>query len=247
MPTSVTINDIKVSLPTLLGASNFHRWYNTWHVSLRGAGLWSVVDDGDKKESRPLKVKHQSMETTETLQTNYDKRNDAAHALIISGVSEELQDLVASVVDEQESARVAMRLLKIKFDHETRKSALNIFTSFLDLKMNDGDDLSVYLSNFDNSIQHIVSRCARSKRPECKALKDFLSIEEVRTMCLFRSLPSSMKNIVDDLSIKDGLKYAETSANLLDIIPERTLVNIPSSKAYFPTSKPNVLDSLRLK
>lgn len=151
MPTTVSINDIKSGLPTLHGPSNFRRWYNTWYVSLHGARLWSVVNDGDKKESRPSKVKRESTESIEALQMSYDKRNDAAHALLVSGVSEELQDLVSSVADEQESARVAMRLLKTKLDHEMTTSTLNLFTNFLDLKIDDGDDLSTHLSNFDTS------------------------------------------------------------------------------------------------
>lgn len=129
-----------------------------------------------------------------------------------------------------------MRLLKTKFDHETTTSTLNLFTNFLDPKMNDGDDLSTHLSNFDTSFQHIISRCSQSKRPESKALKDFLSVEQVRTMCLFRSLPPSMENVVDNLSTKDGLKYADISAHLFDLISKKTSSIPPPSKAYFSSN-----------
>ena len=232
MSNTISIRDIKSGLPTLTGPSNFRRWYNTWYVSLRGAGLWSVVDDGDKKESHPS-VKADSTDDLEARRRDYDKRNDTAHALIVSGVCEDLQDLVSSVADETESARVAMRLLKTKFDHETTTSTLNLFTSFLDLKMNDGDDLSNHISIFDTSFQHILSRCAQSKRPEAKGLKDFLAVEEVRIMCLFRSLPSSMENIVDNLSTKENPKYADVSAHLLDLISKKASTNNSTSKAYF--------------
>lgn len=129
MSNTISIRDIKSGLPTLTGPSNFRRWYNTWYVSLRGAGLWSVVDDGDKKESHPS-VKADSTDDLEARRRDYDKRNDAAHALIVSGVCEDLQDLVSSVADETESARVAMRLLKTKFDHETRNSILTSLPVF---------------------------------------------------------------------------------------------------------------------
>ena len=242
--TSISINDIKAGLPILTGQSNFRRWYNTWYVSLRGADLWSVVDDGDKKETRPSVIKSSS-DSLEALQKKYDKRNDAAHALLVSGVNEDLQDLVSSVADEFESARVAMRLLKQKYDHESTTSTLNLFTSFLELKMNEGDNLSHHLSSFDTSFQHILSRCTQSKRPEAKALKEFLSVEEVRTMCLFRSLPPSMENIVDNLSTKQSLQYADVQAHLLDLQTKKSLINSnSSSKAYFSSQDPEKEDGI---
>ncbi|KAI0994197.1 hypothetical protein K3495_g13985, partial [Podosphaera aphanis] len=232
--TTVSFKDIRSGLPTLMGQSNFRRWYNTWYVSLRGANLWSVVCDGDKKESRPCTIEGKDIANLDALQQNYDKRNDAAHALLVSGVCEELQDLVSSVADELESARVAMRLLKTKFDHETTTSTLNLFTSFLDLKMDEGDDLSTYLSNFDTAFQHISSRCTQSKRPEAKALKEFLSVEQVRIMCLFRSLPRSMDNVIDNLSTKIDLTYPDVSAHLADLWTQKTLSTHRSpSTAYF--------------
>ncbi|KAI0992821.1 hypothetical protein K3495_g15363 [Podosphaera aphanis] len=87
--------------------------------------------------------------------------------------------------------------------------------------MNEGDSISDHLSRFETSFSHIFSRCSESSRQEAIALKNFLSVEEVKIMCLFRSLPSSLSNIVDNLSTKDHLTYSIVNKRLLDLQQNR--------------------------
>ena len=70
-----------------------------------------------------------------------------------------------------------MRLLKEKFDYETTTSTLELFNSFLELKMEEGEAITDHLSHYETSFQHIYSRCAELTRPEAIALKSFLSVE----------------------------------------------------------------------
>ncbi|KAI0991550.1 hypothetical protein K3495_g16637 [Podosphaera aphanis] len=51
-------------------------------------------------------------------------------------------------------------------------------------------------------------------------------------MCLFRSLPSSFDNVVDNLSTKDNLTYEDAHSHLLDILKKKELQK-SESKAYF--------------
>jgi hypothetical protein len=102
-----------------------------------------------------------------------------------------------------ESARVAWNLLKEKFDHKTTTSTLDLFNNFLDLQMEDGSPISDHISKYESSYHHILSRCVGSKRAEAKAQHGFLAIEEVKIICLFRSLPQLLENIVDNLSTKN--------------------------------------------
>lgn len=220
MSSIISIKDFKSGLPTLVGKSNFRSWYNSWYVSLRGAGLWPYVCDDERKKTRPTSVPLGSKNTLAEEREKYDMNNDAAHALLLCAVCTELQDTVSSVAYDPESACVAMKLLKNKYDHETTTSTLALFSEFFDMKMNEGADLSSHLSNFEIAYQHILSRCNQSKRTEAKALKDFLSVEEVRIMCLFRSLPSSFANIIDNLSTKDHLSYDDINAHLQDLLQE---------------------------
>ena len=186
-------------------------------IILRGAKCWTVVSDGDDKEQRPVKETNESDDAFKSRLSMYDERNDAAHAALLSGVSEDLQEIVSSCVFKPESARVAMSLLKEKFDHETTTSTLDLFNSFLDLKMDEGDSITDHLSRFETSFSHIFSRCSESSRQEAIALKNFLSVEEVKVMCLFRSLPPSLDNVVDNLSTKDHLTYSIVNKRLLDL------------------------------
>ena len=110
---------------------------------------------------------------------------------------------------EKESARVAMRILKEKYDHETTTTTLELFNNFFELKMEEGEDISDYLSKFESAFQHVLLRFSELKCGTAIALKAFLSVEDVKVMCLFRSLPSSMENIIDNLSTKKNVKYAD--------------------------------------
>jgi hypothetical protein len=207
--TEITVGSLKATLLILDGQANYRRWSNTWFVVLRGADYWPVISgDDDEKEYPP---------TDETEKRKYTRRNDAAHATILGGVSPERQDLVSSCAREAESARVAWKILKDKFDHETTTSTLDLFNNFLDLEMEDGDAISDHLSKFETTYQHILSRCYESKRAEAKALNSFLSIEEVKVMCLFRSLPPSLENVVDNISTKENLHFSDVNKRPLDL------------------------------
>ncbi|KAI1001574.1 hypothetical protein K3495_g6626 [Podosphaera aphanis] len=126
---------------------------------------------------RPCKREGKVIADSEALQHHDDRRNDAAHDLLISGVYEELLGLASSMADETEYSRIAMRLWKTEFGHETTTLTLNIFTSFLDLRFNEGDDLLKNLFNIDTAFPHISSPCSHSERPEAKTLAESPSVD----------------------------------------------------------------------
>ncbi|KHJ34650.1 hypothetical protein EV44_g2441 [Erysiphe necator] len=81
----------------------------------------------------------------------YNDRNDAAHSAILNGVSDDLQELACSFDEELESARVAMRLLKDKYDYETTTSTIQLFKEFSELKMAEGDLISHHITQFETA------------------------------------------------------------------------------------------------
>ena len=214
---SVTVGAQKANLPILVGQSNFRRWYKAWFIALRGAKYWPVVSDGKDKDLRPVQRKDEKYEDYLQRLENYDDRNNAAHAALLAGVSDELQEIVCSCGDQPESARVAMRILKDKYDYETTTPTLQLFKNFIQLKMDEGEPIGDLISRFETLFSHVYSRCSESSRPEATALKDFLSVEEVKVMCLFLSLPPSMENIIDNLSTKENVKFADVNKRLLDL------------------------------
>lgn len=181
----VILGNQKANLPILVGQSNFRRWYKAWHIALRGAKLWTVISDGDDKETRPVKRKEESREEYDIRLERYNDRNDAAHSALLNGVSDDLQELVCSCDEEPESARVAMRLLKEKYDYETTTSTIQLFKEFSELRMGEGDAISNHITLFETAYPHIYSRCSGSTRPEAIALRNFLSVEQVKVMYLF--------------------------------------------------------------
>jgi hypothetical protein len=196
--TEITVGTLKATLLILDGQANYRRWSNTWFVVLRGADYWPVIsNEVDEKELPP---------TDKTEKKKYIRRYDAAHGAILAGVSPKLQDLVSSCAHESESARVAWKILKYKFDHETITSTLDLFNNFRDRKMEESDAISDHLSKYEVLYQYIFSRCYESKCAEAIALYSFLSIEEIKVIWLFRSLPSSLENVLDNISTKENIK-----------------------------------------
>lgn len=143
---TITVGSTKATLPILQGQENFRRWYKAWHIVLRGAKLWSVISDSDGKETRPIKGEDETDDDYLIRLEKYNDKNDAAHSALLSGVTDDLQELVCSCDEEPESARVAMRLLKEKFDYETTTSTIQLFKEFSELRMEEGESISQHIS-----------------------------------------------------------------------------------------------------
>ncbi|KAI0999309.1 hypothetical protein K3495_g8886 [Podosphaera aphanis] len=130
-----------------------------------------------------------------------------------------------------------MRLLKEKYDYETTTSTIQLFKEFSEMKMEEGQSVTDHISRFEMVYAHIYSCCANSSRPEAIALRSFLSVEQVKVMYLFLSLPPSFNNIIDNLTPKDSLKYADVNRRLLDLNAIKPLDAPTTAKAYFENEK----------
>ncbi|KAI0991646.1 hypothetical protein K3495_g16541, partial [Podosphaera aphanis] len=200
-----------------------------------GCDYWGVITDLNfDKESRPMNAdkgdKEEIKNVRSTEQKEYDKKNNAALAAILAGVSTDLQRIVAGFVGQPESARLAWQALKNKFDHETTISTLELFNSLVELKMEEGDIISDHISNFETTYAHIFNRCSESSREEARHLKNFLASDSVKTMSFLRTLPRSFENVVDNLMSKERLTFADVNKRLLDIQASRS--SSTDSKAY---------------
>ncbi|KAI1001762.1 hypothetical protein K3495_g6443 [Podosphaera aphanis] len=111
-----------------------------------------------------------------------------------------------------------------------RPALLNSSTISLDLRWKKG--LVDHLLHFEAAFQHIVSWYSELKRPIAVAFENFLCAKDGKVMCLFRSLPTSKVNIIDDLMTKDSIKSADANKRLLDPQSQKT-VNGSHSKPYF--------------
>lgn len=232
---SISASTLRANLPVLSNQSQYLTWAQTWQVVLMGSDYWGVVTDVDEdKESRPLKVdeddtkgdkKERILEHKE-----YDKKSNSAHAAILAGVSTDLQRTVASFVGRKESARLAWKALKEKYDHETTISTLELFNSLVELKMEEGDSITDHISNFEATYSHVFSRCSESSKEEARHLKNFLASDSVKTMAFLRTLPESFENVVDNLMSKDHLTFADVNKRLFDIKAKKSS-NSSNSKA----------------
>ncbi|KAI1003450.1 hypothetical protein K3495_g4757 [Podosphaera aphanis] len=129
-----------------------------------GCNYWRVITKHDyNKETRPsitVKVTENVESSSSTEQDEYDSKNNAALAAILAGASIDLQRIVASFVGQPESARLAWKALKDKFDHETTISTLELFKSLMTLEMKEGDIISDHISNFETTYAYIFNRCS---------------------------------------------------------------------------------------
>ena len=150
----ISVGNLKANLPVLSSQSQYRTWAQTWQVVLMGCNYWRVITDHDhNKETRPKNAGSNKMENVKNIpsieQEEYDTKNNAALAAILAGVSTDLQRIVAGFVGQPESARLAWKALKNKFDHETTISTLELFKSLVTLEMKEGDIISDHISNFE--------------------------------------------------------------------------------------------------
>ncbi|KAI1004681.1 hypothetical protein K3495_g3533 [Podosphaera aphanis] len=97
--------------------------------------------------------------------------------------------------------------------------------------MDEGDSIAGHVSSYEISLEHLSARCSESKRPDAIALRSLLSVE-VKIMSLFLFLPASYENIIDNLSTKEQLRYADINNRLLDWSTNKSSTMSSSSKAY---------------
>lgn len=71
--------------------------------------------------------------------------------------------------------------------------------------MEDGDSISHHITQLETAYSHICFRCSSSARPEAIALWNFLSVEQLKVLYLFLSLPTSFKNVNNNLDTKETL------------------------------------------
>lgn len=105
--------------------------------------------------------------------------------------------------------------------------------------MNDGQSISQQISQFETAYARFYSRCASSSRPEAVALRSFLSVDQVKAMYLFLSLPYSFNNIIDNLTTKEDLIFADVNRRLLDLNSIKPIDTPSNSKAYFGNNSPS--------
>lgn len=238
----ISVGNLKANLPVLSSQSQYRTWAQTWQVVLMGCNYWRVITDHDyNKESRPSNAGKGVIGNAKNIPTNeqeeYDMKNNAAHAAILSGVSTDLQRIVAGFVGQPESARLAWKALKDKFNHETPISTLELFKSLVTLEMKEGDIISNHISNFETTYAHIFNRCSESSREEAHYLKCFLDSDSIKTMTFLYTLPRSFENVVDNLMSKERLTFADVNKRLLDIQASRSASSSSDSKAYFVDNK----------
>lgn len=174
----------------------------------------------------------------------YSDKNDAARSALLNRVSDDLQELVCSYDEESESATVVMRLLKEKHVYETTTSTIQLFKEFSELRVGEVDVVSNHIILFKTAYFHIYIRCSGST-PEAIVLQNFLSVEQVKVMDLFLSLPPSYNNMIDNLTTKEDLRFANVNRRLLDMNSSKLNGNSTSSKAHFGNEKSNNKDKVK--
>lgn len=97
-----------------------------------------MVNDGFDKGTRPTHVKGESMENLNKRLEKYDKRNDAAHATLLAGISEDLHDFFSACVLKPRICPSRHAFIERRFDHETTTISFLVFKKYFEIRSEEG-------------------------------------------------------------------------------------------------------------
>ncbi|KAI0993196.1 hypothetical protein K3495_g14988, partial [Podosphaera aphanis] len=209
-------------LPILTGSENYRRWAGSWEISFDAMGLLKYLT-----EEVPVKS-----ETVSVQYSKWEHANKQLRGLLLSAVDEPLQ----VVVIDSPTAKEAWDQLKSRFDRETANSTISLLKAVTNLSLRDGEDISEFLTTFNNAWNRLRNRSLASTTPLAKAFKDLTSSDDAKGAFLLSSLPESMENVVDNLATKEIISFDGVSAKLMDISANRKTPNV-DGKAYSSTKQ----------
>ncbi|KHJ33812.1 hypothetical protein EV44_g3241 [Erysiphe necator] len=193
-------------LPILTGSENYRRWAGSWEIASDAMGLLEVLTGEMPKPE-------QSSENFKI----WKNANKQLRGAILNAVDETLQ----TVVIDHQTAKEAWDQFKSRYDRETSNSTIDLLKSITNLSLKDGDDISDYLTLFNDSWNRLRNQSSSAKTPLAKAFQDLTSSEDAKGAFLLSSLPKSMKNVVDNPVTKELVSYGDVSAKLLDVSVNR--------------------------
>jgi len=225
----------------LHGAANYHTWRSIATTFLDIMGVWDVVTG---KTAKP-----DSTETTS--EASWIRLSQRAKGFLLLNIDRGLMPLISTAQD----APTAWAKLEEKFDRKTPTSLHTLLKTIVTLRCNNKREISAHIEKYDELWQRLLERASeattRSKASDSTShdaleavLLPLANSAVAKGAFFLTSLPTSLDNVVDNLTTKELATYMDVCAKLLDLYPQEQPAD---TNTAFATTSPNKSDRIRRK
>ena len=224
----------------LRGTTNFHTWRSMSITFLDIMGVWDIVSGKTTKPADPG-----------TSQTTWMRSSQRAKGFLLLNVDKGLMPLISSAPD----ATIAWNRLEEKFDRRTTTTLHSLMKTILTLRCSNKREIAPHIEQFDELWDRLLQRtneASSATTPDSSSSSASTSrsssTETLETLLLplasspiakgaffITSLPTSLDNVIDNLTTKDTVTYTDICNKLLDLYPS-TSQSSADNAAFFTTN-----------
>ena len=225
----------------LRGAANYHTWRSIATTFLDIMGVWDVVTG---KSPKP--------DGTDTAKpASWVHLSQRAKGFILLNIDRGLMPLISSTQD----APTAWAKLEEKFDQKTPTSLHSLLKTIVTLRCSNKREIASHIEKYHELWQRLLERTSEGTTQSTTATttsKDTLEAVLVplansnmaKGAFFLTTLPTSLDNVVDNLTTKQSATYDDVCTKLLDLYSQENPVE---TNTAFTTSTTNVSRSDRGK
>src|SRR3989337_812678 len=219
-------------LPKLTGPNDYQKWRETTEHVLTIFNCWNIVTG---EEELPEEEHNSDGDITNSDDIDgYRDRYQYASAYFL----ETVDPTWITILTTHKTPSAIWKAFQDKFARENTVSFYNQFSSLLNFKLNNKDDIADHLMNFDTLWNRLQYRCSTANDMDSfklpYAFQNVFNSLEAKAALLLYTLPESMSNIVDNLQTNPDLTYDQAYNKLMDL---STSVKADEDKAYMTNEK----------
>ena len=220
---STTMKAIGIpQIDKLKGTTNYHSWRSISITFLDIMGVWDIVSG---KTAKPA--------DSGSSQTTWMQSSQRAKGFLLLNVDKALMPLISSATD----AATAWKRLEEKFDRKTTTTLHSLLKNILTLRCTNKREIASHIEQFDELWDRLVQRTneasasttsssssstpttTRSSTTETleSLLLPLASSPIAKGAFFITSLPTTLDNVIDNLTTKETITYTDICNKLLDL------------------------------
>jgi len=192
------------SIGKLTGQDNYQIWSASMNIVLNGIKAYEIVVDGVSPAD----------DADQTEVDTYEHLKHTASTIFIQVVS---QDILEKIV-ELEDPHLMWTWLRTEYYRDSSFALVSQIMNLVSLRTQySGTDLPGYISKFESQWLHLTKLSNASSDSYRKTFATFLNGDKAKSDFLLGFLVKHHKDVIDNLTTKDSLSYADVKQRLMDI------------------------------
>jgi hypothetical protein len=217
-------------LENLTGSANFHLWKDEMMIFFSIYGLESFVKGSDTQPD-PSTAKTKEIES-------WDKKSKTVKFILYRTVDSSIKPILSAHATGPEG----WKALCNKYDKRNPTTFHWLLKAILTLKYTNKDDIPNYITQFDQLWARLSERTVSNGSKDGDsleaALRPLAQSPKAKVAFILTSLPSSLDNVIDNLTTKEGLTYDNVCGRLMDLVSTSKKI-IEEDKALYGKAKGN--------